>query len=406
MPSAYSQYGDILMAGVLDGVRVLDFGRYIAGPYCACLLGDLGAEVIRIERIGGGEDRFLLRLGNEEGGATFLPLNRNKKSMTLEPASPEGRKIVEKLVATADIVVVNLPPQALKSLGLDYDSLRAIKPDIILTSLNAFGSGGPWSNRVGLDGIAQVMSGLANVSGAPGAPQKMYGPWADYATASLGAFGTLAALLHKRQTGQGQHVEGNLLMSAMVPAAALLAEQAVTGANRESTGNRSQTAGPADLFRTKNGWIIVQVVGQPMYKRWTKMIGDESLFTDERFKDDDTRAVNYEVINARMSEWCARRTTDEALDELEKWNLPAGPLLKAQEVLDHPQVKALKALQDVTYPGIAKPIPLLRTPVSLSATPGTIRTAPPQIGSHTDAILSGLGLSTAEISNLRATGVV
>ena len=250
------------------------------------------------------------------------------------------------------------------------------------------------------------MSGLANVTGAPGDPQKLYGPWADYATASFGAFGTLAALLHKRRTGQGQHVEGSLMMSAMVPASALLAEQAVTCANRESTGNRSQTAAPADLFRTKTGWIIVQVVGQPMYKRWTKMIGDESLFTDERFKDDDTRARNSEVISARMSEWCALRTTDEALDELQKWNLPAGPLLKAQEVLDHPQVKALGSFQEVSYPGIPKPIPLLKTPVTLSATPGTIRSAPPQIGSHTDVILSELGMDAADIAGLRAAGVV
>ena len=150
----------------------------------------------------------------------------------------------------------------------------------------------------------------------------------------------------------------------------------------------------------------MQVVGQPMYKRWTKMIGEESLFTNERFKDDDTRAKNSEAINVVMNTWCSQRTTEEALDELEKWNLPAGPLLKAQEVLDHPQVKALKAFQEVSYPGIPKPVPLLRTPVSLSLTPGTIRTAPPQIGSHTDVILSELGFSTADISGLRATGVV
>lgn len=402
------------MAGVLDGVRVLDFGRYIAGPYCACLLGDMGAEVIRIERVGGGEDRFLLPLAvgsgsngeTQEGGATFLPLNRNKKSLTLEPASSEGRQIVRKLVATADIVVVNLPPQALISLGLDYETLRGIKNDIILTSLNAFGSGGPWSNRVGLDGIAQVMSGLAHVTGTVGNPQKLYGPWADYATATLGAFGTMAALLHKRQTGEGQHVEGSLLMSAMVPASGLLAEQAVTGINREATGNRSQTAAPADLFRTSNGWIIVQVVGQPMYKRWTKMIGNETLFTDVRFKDDDTRAKNSAAIDLIMSSWCSQRTTDEALEELEKWNLPAGPLLKAQEVLDHPHVKALETFQEVSYPGIAKPIPLLKTPVRLSATPGTIRSAPPEIGADSNAILAQLGLGPAEIEVLRTAGVV
>ncbi len=394
------------MSGVLDGIRVLDFGRYIAGPYCACLLGDLGAEVIRIERVGGGDDRFVLPLAGEEGGAMFLPLNRNKKSVTLDPATAEGKEIVRKLVATADVVVVNLPPQALASLELDYDSLKAIKPDIILTSLNAFGSKGPWSHKVGLDGIAQAMSGLCHMTGEPGNPMKAYGPWADFATATMGAFGTMAALLWRKQTGQGQHVEGSLLSSALVPAAALIAEQGVCNANRGPTANRSQTGAPADMFKTKDGWIIVQVVGQPLFKRWSRLIGEDSWLADDRFKDDASRAIHGEVLSERMARWCIERTNAEALAELDKASLPAGPVLTPQEILDHEHVKAAETFKFVEYPGLPKPTPMLGTPVSLSETPGEIRSRPPTIGQHTDAILASLGYKAGEVENLRRGGIV
>jgi crotonobetainyl-CoA:carnitine CoA-transferase CaiB-like acyl-CoA transferase len=148
---------------VLNGVRVLDFGRYIAGPYCAALLADLGADVIRIERIGGGEDRWVAPVGEDGVGAMYLVMNRNKRAMTLDPACPEGREIVRKLVATADVVVANLPPEVLRALALDLDSLRAVKPDIILTTVTAFGAGGPWSHKHGFDGIGQVMAGGARI---------------------------------------------------------------------------------------------------------------------------------------------------------------------------------------------------------------------------------------------------
>ncbi len=394
------------MPGVLEGVRVLDFGRYIAGPYCACLLGDMGAEVIRVERIGGGEDRYVLPLSDTEGGAMFLSLNRNKKSITLDPTTPEGRRLVEKLVATADIVVVNLPPQALESMGLDYASLCRIKPDIILTSLNAFGSGGPWSNRLGFDGIAQAMSGLVYMTGHEGDPQKAYGPWADFSAATFAAFGTLSALLWKRQTGQGQHVEGALLMAALVPAVGLLSEQAVTQANRTPTANRSQTGAPADMFRTKDGWVIVQVVSNALYKRWARLMGEAMWLTDERFKDDAARVVNSETISERMARWCAERSNSEVLETLEKAGIPAGPVLKPQEVLDHEHLKAIGAFKEISYPGIPAPVPLLSTPVSLSVTPGTIRSAPPQIGEHTDAILAEIGVDAEEISRLRSAGTI
>jgi crotonobetainyl-CoA:carnitine CoA-transferase CaiB-like acyl-CoA transferase len=186
---------DGLENGVLAGVRVLDFGRYIAGPYCAALLADLGADVIRIERRGGGEDRWVAPVGDDDVGAMFLVMNRNKRAMTLDPSSADGREVVRKLVATADVVVANLPPEVLRGLALDLESLRRVKPDIILTTVTAFGAGGPWSHKHGFDGIGQLMCGSAYLTGRPEQPLRAAVAWVDCGTASLAAFGTLAALM-------------------------------------------------------------------------------------------------------------------------------------------------------------------------------------------------------------------
>jgi crotonobetainyl-CoA:carnitine CoA-transferase CaiB-like acyl-CoA transferase len=239
------------VSGVLDGIRVLDFGRYIAGPYCAALLADLGAEVIRIERIGGGEDRSFIPVGGagpDGGGAMFLAMNRNKLGMALDPATPTGREIVKKLVATADVVVANLPPQVLRALALNLDSLRLVKPDIILTTVTGFGAGGPLSHKHGFDGIGQAMSGAAYLSGMPDQPIAIKLPWVDFGTACLSAFGTLAALIERGKTGRGQKVEGALLRTAIAFANAGLIEQALTGVDRVATLNRGFNSAPADIY--------------------------------------------------------------------------------------------------------------------------------------------------------------
>src|SRR5947208_15853081 len=219
------------VSGVLEGIRVLDFGRYIAGPFCAALLGDLGADVIGIERIGGGEDRGMIPVGAGPatdpftgGGAMFLAMNRNKLGMTLDPAAPKGREIVQKLVAAANVVVANLPPRVLRSLALDLDSLRQTKPDIILTTVTGFGSGGPLSHKHGFDGIGQSMSGAVYLSGMPEQPIASKVPWVDFGTACLSAFGTLAALYERGKSGSGQKVEGALLRTAVAFAISALHE--------------------------------------------------------------------------------------------------------------------------------------------------------------------------------------
>ena len=366
----------------------------------------MGAEVIRIEKIDGSEDRFLSPISDKGDGALFMQMARNKLSMTLNPMKPEGRKIVQKLVATADVVVANLPPDTLKTMGLDYESLAAIKPDIILTMISAFGTGGPYANRVGFDGLGQAMSGNMYMSGTPDQPVKAYAPFIDFGTASLSAFGTMAALFERQKTGKGQIVEASLFNTALTMMNGTAIEQAVIKRNRTATLNRSQTSAPADTFKTKDGWVLVQSVGGPLFKRWADLMGEDHWLEDERFKDDISRGDNGEAISERLGAWCAERTSQEVLEAMEEARLPAGPVLSPQQVLDDPHIAAKGLFQPVEYPGLDIPAPLMKTPVELSETPGEIRTRPPTLGEHTDQLMEELGYSAGEISDLREKRVV
>lgn len=394
------------LSGVLHGIRVLDFGRYIAGPYCAALLADLGADVVRIERREGGEDRWVAPVAADGAGALYLAMNRNKRGMTLDPAHPQGREIVQKLVATADVVVANLPPEVLRLLSLDLESLRRVKPDIILTTVTAFGAGGPWSDRHGFDGIGQLMSGAAYLTGTPEQPMRAAVAWVDFGTASVSAFGTLAALIAKRETGRGQKVEAALLRTAVAFTNSALLEQQVIQVNRVATQNRGQTSAPSDVFRTKDGWIIAYAIGNPMFRRWARLMGEEHWLTDPRFKDDQGRGDHGDVISKRMAQWTTERTTDEALAELEKAKIPAGPLYSPQQALEDAHIRAAGLLHDTDYPGLPRPAPLAPTPVDLSETPGRFAHRAPMLGEHTDEILAELGYSEAAIDALRAANVI
>jgi crotonobetainyl-CoA:carnitine CoA-transferase CaiB-like acyl-CoA transferase len=394
------------MEQVLKGVRVLDFGRFIAAPWCAAILGDMGADVIRVEKREGGEDRWVQPVTPTGDGATFLQCNRNKRSVTLDPTTPDGALIARQLIATADVVIANMPDQAMRANGLDYDSLKAVKPDIILTSATAYGNGGPYSDRVGFDGIGQVMSGGVYRSGTADHPMRSAVPWVDFGTALTLAIGTMMALYHKKNTGQGQRVEGALLPTALMMTNAMLIEQEILQVNRVAVGNRGVAVAPCDLFRVKDGWVLVQVAGQPMFKRWCRLIGEEQWFADPRFSDDDQRAINGDVLNDRMQIWCDGKTKAEALSALDAARVPASPLLSPQDALDDPHVQAMRFMKPMDFPGLARPAPITETPFTMSLTPGSIRSRAPLLGEHTDLVMAELGYDAAKIADLRARGVI
>jgi len=384
----------------LGGIRVLDFGRYVAGPYCATLLADFGADVIRVERPGGGEDRYLVPVTEVGEGSLFLQINRNKRSIELDPGSESGRKVMQRLIATADVVVVNVPDSALAKMGLDYETLTAIRPDIILANISSFGPTGPWANRSGFDSVGQAMCGSAYLSGPGDTPYRSPITWVDHAAALYAAFGIMTALFERAKTGKGQQVSANLLASALAFSSTYLVEQAVTQPDRVAIGNRSFVNGPTDTFHTKDGWIVTQVVGPVIFRRWAKLMGEPEWLDDARFATDDLRGKNGAVLSERMQRWCELRDSSDALDLLAAANIPAGPVLSPREALEHPQVQAMNLFTPTKVPGIDREIPLMQAPVSLSATPSSIRSAPPLAGEHTQEILRELGFSEAEAAAL------
>ncbi|QZT63977.1 CaiB/BaiF CoA transferase family protein [Mycolicibacterium austroafricanum] len=393
--------------GVLDGVRVLDYGRFIAAPWCAALLADMGADVIRVEKREGGEDRWVQSVTEGGEGGTFLQCNRNKRSLTLDSTTDEGKEITRKLVAGADIVVANMPMAGMRASGLDYETLRAVKPDIILASATAYGEGGPYSDRIGFDGAGQAMSGAVYRQGLPDQPIRTVVPYADFGTALTLTIGVMMALFHRDRTGQGQHVEGALLPTALMLSNAFLIERELLGTDKPRMGNQGASVAPCDLYRTRDdGWVLLQVAGPPMFKRWCRLVGRPELFDDPRFADDDLRWQHGDVLNDIMAQWCADKTKAEVLELLEAAKLPAAPMHSTQEVLDDPHVQAMGFLQRVPFPGAPRDVPIIETPFRMSATPGQIRRRAPQLGEHTDEILGEIGYTGDQVARLRDRKVI
>ena len=395
----------------LAGIRVADFGHFIAAPLCAALLSDMGADVIRVERPGGSEDRAVTSLfkhadGTPGEGAPFLQYNRNKRGLAVDLAAPEGAEVIRRLILWADIVVANFPRAVLKKLALDFDSIHKVNPRAILVASSAFGNEGPYVDRVGFDGIAQVMCGAAWFAGTPEQPQRSQAMWVDCATGMLGAYGALAALRARDQTGLGQAVNTSLLSTALTVNNSFVMEQAVTRPNRVPHGNRAHTAGPADLFRCTNGWIFLAVQTNSIFRRWARVVGAEEIGDDPRFADDVTRGLNGAVLSERMQAWCEGRTVDDAIAALEAGRVPAGPVYNLDQVLGDPHVVATKAFVPIEFPGIDRPAPVSKPPVSLSQfDPGPMRRAP-LAGENSADVLGELGFDAATIADWRARAVI
>lgn len=391
---------------VLEGIKVLDFGRFIAGPFCAALLADYGADVLRIDRVGGGEDRYIVPVTDQGEGALFLQVNRNKRSLTLDLDSPEGREIVRRLVADADVVIANMPPRTLQNLGLDYASLCQIRPDIILVASSVFGTKEAVRDRVGFDGVGQALSGAVHIAGTPDQPQKAMVPVVDFATAFSCALGTMLALYERQRSGMGQEVNASLLSTSLNMASGTLIEEALLGLGRQAMLNRSPSYGPSDIFKTRDGWIITQVIGQPMFKRWTRLVDRPDLCEDPRFVDDTSRGEHGQFLSGVMSQWCKDRSRAEALAALEQARIPSSSVNSPSEVLQDKTIADADVIQWMDYPGVAKKVPIFSTPVSLSRTPPEITQRPPLTGEHTDEVLAGLGYDCDAIAELRGRGIV
>lgn len=390
----------------LAGVRVLDFGRYIAGPFCAAMLADFGAEVVRVERVGGGEDRAIYPVTPQGDGALFLQMNRNKRGMTLDFKAPDAPRILHALVRQADVVVANLPSETLAGLGLDYVSLSASKPDVILAANSAFGPAGPYATKVGFDGIGQAMSGAAWLSGEGERPMRSYASWVDFCSALLSAFGVMAALMVRSRTGRGQEVVTSLFTTAVTVMNTALIEEKLLQVGRTRIGNRGQAAAPADLFATRDGWILVLTNGTPQFRRWCRLVGEPGWIDDPRFADDALRAEHGVLISERTARWCADLTTHEALAALEAARLPAGPVQSPAEALRDPHLAETGVFTPMAYPGAPEPAPVALAPVRLSRTPSRLARRAPRVGEHTDEVLAEAGFTGDEIAGFRRAGAV
>jgi len=389
----------------LHGIRVLDFSRYIAGPYCAALLGYLGADIIRIEKNGGSEDRFVVPLGGD-GGAVFAQSAGNKRSMCLNLKDERSKDIIRRLVKAADVVIVNHPPAGLRELGLDYDTLKAIKPDIILTTQTAYGHTGPWADRGGFDGIGQVMSGGTYFSGQSGQPTKTSVPYVDFGTALYSAFGTLAALYQKRATGEGQHVQASLLGTAMSFFSPMLIEQAAVAPDRVGSGNRSQTSAPSDIFATTDGHVLLHVVGNGIFRRLCDVLGRDDWAGDPALDTDEARGVERDRICDAVATWCASRSSEEILDAMAAVGVPCGPVLKPAEALQHPQVEAMDFLKAIGMPGMPNGATVADFPVAMSGADVGLHRSMPGTGEHSADVLAEIGYNESEIDDLRTAGVI
>ena len=397
-------------SGPLRGLRVLDLTRVLAGPTCTQMLGDLGAEVIKVERPEAGDDTrgFAPPFWPEtKESAYFLGVNRNKKSLTLDIASPEGQAIIHQLLEGSDILVENFKVGALAKYGLGYDQLKARHPGLIYCSITGFGQTGPYAPRPGYDSLIQAMGGVMSLTGEPqGLPQKVGVPVADLFAGLYGCIGILAALRHRERTGHGQQVDIGMLDTHV----AWLANQGMnylaTGANPERLGNQHPNIVPYQVFPTQDGHIVLSVGNDPTFERFCKATGQQALLADPRFATNAARVENRQLVTDTLTPVMQSRTTTEWVDMLEAEKIGCGPINKLSEVFADPHVQARHCVVELPHSS-GQTVKVIANPVRLSATPADYRVAPPLLGEHSDEVLQGLlGMDEAEIARLRGKGII
>jgi crotonobetainyl-CoA:carnitine CoA-transferase CaiB-like acyl-CoA transferase len=394
----------IASSSALARFRILDLSRVRAGPSCVRQFADFGADVIKIESPPGVDPNE--NMGGPRHGPDMQNLHRNKRAMTLNLKLPEAKEVFLRLVQAADVVVENFRPDVKFRLGIDYESLAKVNPRIILASISGFGQDGPYRDRPGFDQIAQGMSGLMSVTGAPGqGPMRTGAAIADVAAGLWAALGVMTALLEREVSGKGQWVQSSLLSAGIGLLDFQAARYTMKGEVPPQVGNDHPTSMPTSAYKTRDGYMNLAASGDGMWKRVCQAIGREALAADARFKTNEDRATNRTALNAELNGALAAKSSAEWIEIFNKVGVPCGPINRMNEVFADPQVRHLGATVEVDHPKIGK-FRILNQPVKLSRTPAVIKTAAPEIGTHTDEILKEAGYSEQQIKELRAKGAV
>jgi crotonobetainyl-CoA:carnitine CoA-transferase CaiB-like acyl-CoA transferase len=390
----------ITASPALSKLRILDLTRVRAGPACVRQFADFGADVIKIENTVP-ED-----MGGPREGPDFQNLHRNKRSLTLDLKSPQGKDIFMKLVKTADVVVENYRPDVKDRLGIDYESLKKVNKRIILASISGFGQDGPYRARPGFDQIAQGLSGIMSVTGKPGeGPMRVGCAVADVGAGLLAALGIMTALLEREQSGEGQWVQSNLLQAAIQLLDFQAARYTMSGDVPQQVGNDHPTSMPTSAYTTADGHMNVAATGTRMWQRVCEAVGRMDLFEHPDFKTAEARAQNRKSLNEALNKGFASKPGAEWVEILNKAGVPCGPIYRMDQVFADPQVRHVQAAAEVQHKKLGR-LRLINQPVKLSRTPAKLVAASPERGEHTEEILLEAGYKKTEIETFRSEGIV
>ncbi len=395
--------------GPLSHIRVLDLSRVLAGPFAAQILGDLGADVIKVERPGAGDDTrrwgppwLESPDGSAREAAYYLSANRNKRSIAIDFRTAEGAALVRRLARRADVVIENYRVGTLARYGLDYESLSADHRGLVYCSVTGFGQDGPWARRPGYDFLIQGLSGLMSITGDPaGPPMKVGVAVADLTTGMFATIAILAAIAHRDRTGEGQHID----MALFDTNVGWLANQAmnwlVSGRAPQRQGNAHPNIVPYQDFPTADRRIIVCVGNEGQFARLCEVLGRPDWPADPRFSANEARVAHREILVGLIAERLMEKPADHWLERLEKAGVPSGPIQDVSEAFAHPQAVHRGLRRELRHPELGA-VPTVASPIRLSKTPVSYRLAPPRLGEHTDEILREAGLTAGEIADLRA----
>lgn len=391
----------------LEGYRVLDLGRVIAGPHLAQMLGDMGADVIHVEAPDGGDDSRQIPPFIGEMSVNFLISNRNKRSITLNLKSPRGIELLKQLVREADILIESFRPGVTERLGIDYATLSAINPRLVMTSISGFGQTGPARNLAGYNQIAQAMGGMMSLTGSPdGPPMRTAAIVGDYLASLYGAFGTMVALVHRERTGQGQWVDASLYESMIAVLGPALQEYLSFGTVRQRTGNWAPTMAPSNLYEAADGPVMIVAGNGRHWRNLCEAIGRPDLVEHEDFATGKARVANVDKVDRVISDWCRTRKAADIIDDLNRRGIPCATVNDVGQVAEAPQTRERGVIEAMEVPGLGA-VKTLGILPKLSATPGAIRLPPPELGQHNEEIYGGLlGLSAEEIAALRQANVI